>query len=161
MGKTKFLGWDKRTRTMLRYIKPGDIFLFELREGAFGVGRVVSKVSIGHIAEVFDTIVTTPDIQSLDIGSLHRAMPPVILDSYSLFDRKSEGDWRIVAHEEDYLPSGMENVFFTYGAAAGCCRKVDYLDRETEISKAEAEKLPDYSPEGELRIKRELLGKFP
>jgi hypothetical protein len=82
---------------------------------------------------------------------------PVKWDSYSTL----HGDWRIVAHQEDFAPSGMENVLFTYGAAAGSCRKVDYLDRESEISKTEAEELPDYSPEGELRIKRELLKKLP
>lgn len=161
MTKMKVLGWDKRPRTMLRHIKPGDLFAFSLGDGKFGLGRIVSKISVGHIAEVFDVVANSPDVHDFDVNTACRAMPPVILDSYSLFDKKSEGDWRIIAHDEGFVPSNMENVFFTYGAAAGSCRKVDYLDRETAISKAESDKLPDYSPEGELRIKRELLKNRP
>lgn len=28
MGDFKFWGWDKKPRTMLRFVKPGDIFVF-------------------------------------------------------------------------------------------------------------------------------------
>ncbi len=32
MSKIKIWGWNKKKRTMIRYIKPGDIFCFELSE---------------------------------------------------------------------------------------------------------------------------------
>lgn len=67
----------------------------------YGVGRIMTQNSLGHVAETFDKILTSPDVKSL---SFSRLGDPVILDSYSLFDRKLEGDWRIVAHQIDYEP---------------------------------------------------------
>ncbi|EBD8041094.1 phosphotriesterase, partial [Salmonella enterica] len=32
MSDYKFWGWDKKSRTMLRFVKPGDIFCFKLDE---------------------------------------------------------------------------------------------------------------------------------
>ena len=79
---------------------------------------------------------------------------PVILDSYGLFDRKIEGDWRIVAHDEGYIPHD-ESVRFTSGIASGC-KRIDIFDNEEAIAESEAKKLPDYSPMGEDDVIEEL-----
>ncbi len=52
MSNFKFLGWDKKLQTMLRYVKPGDIFCFQLGSNAYGFGLIISKVHIEHVLGV-------------------------------------------------------------------------------------------------------------
>ncbi|WP_260441417.1 hypothetical protein [Pseudomonas putida] len=74
----------------------------------------MTQNSLGHVVEIFDKVLNVPAVDSL---SFKRLGDPVILDSYSLFDRKAEGDWRIVAHDLDYRPSKQESVRYVYGVA--------------------------------------------
>lgn len=63
----KLWGWDKKTRTMLRFIKAGDIFCFKLDEQRYCFGRIIIKFMVGHIAELFDNISNSPDISEAEI----------------------------------------------------------------------------------------------
>ncbi|WP_197326187.1 Imm26 family immunity protein [Ralstonia solanacearum] len=153
---SKKLGWEAKPRTMLRYIRPGDVFALALGGGKYGIGRIISTVSLGHVAEFFDRIVGDPDVSVVDVCGWRRLKRPVILDSYSLFDRKTEGDWRIVAHQENFEPRLVSDVFFTYGDGDGR-RKVDVFDNETPVSASEARDIPSYSPLGDESVKREIF----
>lgn len=42
MSNFKFLVWEKKPRTMLRYVKPGDIFCFKADVGRYRFGRIMS-----------------------------------------------------------------------------------------------------------------------
>lgn len=108
----------------------------------------MTQNSLGHVAETFDKILTSPDVKSL---SFSRLGDPVILDSYSLFDRKLEGDWRIVAHQIDYEPPSEESIKFVYGVANNI-KLVDIFDNETDLV-GDKDKYPDYSPVGDGEIK--------
>ncbi|MDB0566533.1 Imm26 family immunity protein [Ralstonia solanacearum] len=153
---SKKLGWEAKPRTMLRYVKPGDVFVFALGNGKYGVGRIISTVSLGHVAEFFDQVVVDPNVSAAEVCEWKRLKRPVILDSYSLFDRKTEGDWRIVARQENFEPSAISDVFFTYGDGDGR-RKVDVFENETPVSSGEARNLPFYSPLGDEDVKREIF----
>ena len=37
MNSLKFLGWDKKPKTLYRYIKEGDIFAFQIKTDLFGL----------------------------------------------------------------------------------------------------------------------------
>jgi len=150
--KIKYYGWDKKPRTMLRYIKPGDIFSF-LKDGTYRFGRIMTKNRLGHVAELFEYYSNEPDPSKLT--STKRVGYPIILDSYSLFDRKREGDWRVVGHQEDYVPPQDEPMRFTLGMGGGC-KKVDIFDNETPISESEAKQLKNYAPLGEARVIKDL-----
>ncbi len=95
------------------------------------------------------------NIEGVDLGKVKRLGRPLVLDSYSLFDRKAEGDWRIVGHEPNFTPRDVGDVFFTYGDGSGR-RKVDVFDNETPVTAEEACKLPPYAPFGDGDVKREL-----
>jgi len=90
MGKNvhKIWGWDKKKRTMIRFMKPGDIFCFRLNEDKYCFGRIIAKTVVGHIAEVFDYISEEPNIDENQVERPLRLIEPVVLDSYSLFDKK-------------------------------------------------------------------------
>lgn len=157
MSRNKPSGWDAKPRTVLRSIRPGDLFLFVLEPGRYGVGRIVSAVSVGHVAEFFEPVLDTPDVTGFSPAEARRRGRPLIIDSYSLFDRKLEGDWRIVARQENFQPVDVDDVFFTYGDASNR-RKVDVFDRETAIDAAEASRLPPYSPHGDWQVRHKLYG---
>ncbi|PIT60665.1 immunity 26/phosphotriesterase HocA family protein [Snodgrassella alvi] len=155
MSDFKLWDWDKKPRTMLRFIKAGDIFCFKLNEQRYCFGRIIIKFMVGHAAELFDNISNSPAISEAEIKQARRLIEPVILDSYSLFDRKSEGEWRIIGHQQNYVPTDMDGVYFTYGVQQWC-KKVDIWENEIPISEQEAESLPHVAPLGDEDIK-ELL----
>lgn len=144
-------GWSSRKKTLLRNIEVGDIFCFSTSDG-YRFGRIMTRNRLGHVAEVFDMLAVSSDPIGVDFKRVGR---PVILDSYGLFDRKIEGDWRIVAHQEEYTPPVDESIYFTLGIGQSC-KRVDIYDNEESISELHAKELPDYSPLGELDVIEEL-----
>lgn len=155
MNKLNVFDWSKKTRTVLRSVKPGDIFMLEVRPGLFATGRIMSKVDFGHVAELLDIFVDKPQLSPEILLTAKRIGHPIVLDSYSLFDKKLAGDWRIIAHEEGYVPPAHDKVFFSYGAGASF-KKVDIFGNEVGISKADADKLPIYSPKEDWDVKEIL-----
>lgn len=65
-----------------------------------------------------------------------------MLDSYSLFDIKRVGEWRIIGREVDYEPTNVENVYFTYGEGL-TCKKVDVFGNEISISENESKEIQE------------------
>lgn len=161
MSDFKFWSWDKKPRTMLRFVKPGDLFCFKLDDGNYCFGRVMSKIMSGHVVEIFNFISKKPEITESDIAQSERAIPPVIIDTYSLFDRKTEGEWRITGHQNNYKPTNIDDVFFIYGIPVpgiGLLKKADINGNKVgEISEEEAKKYQWLSPNGDYDIKS-LLG---
>ena len=152
----KIWGWEKKPRTMLRYIKIGDIFCFKYDDHTYRFGRIMAKV-IFHIAEIFDYTFAQPIINEEDILSAGRLLV-IPLDTYSLFDRRSEGEWRIIGHQEDYIPKDAKDIWFSWGIASGC-RKSNVLDQTVFISEEEWITLPPLSPGGDYDVKREIANK--
>ena len=113
----------------------------------------MTKNRLGHVAEIFCGVSMVPDASRL--SEFKRLGHPVILDSYGLFDRKIEGDWRIVAHQSGYLPPEHDDTFFTSGIGLSC-KRVDIFDNEVPISPEQARSFRDYSPMGDQEIKEEL-----
>lgn len=155
MGDFKFWDWDKKPRTMLRFVKPGDIFCFRLDDERYCFGRIISEISVGHVAEIFDFISSLPEIREKDISHSQRLTELIILDTYTLFDRKIEadGDWRIIGHQNNYIPTNVENTYFTYGIG-NSCKKVDVFNNEISITESEAKKIPELTPLRDIHIKK-------
>lgn len=152
MSDFKLWGWDKKPRTMLRFVKPGDIFCFRLDKERYCFGRIISKIVTGHVAELFDFISDSPEITEINMSE--RAIPPIVIDTYSLFDKKIEegSDWRIIGHQNNYIPDNVDGVFFVYGVE-NSCKKVDVFDNESSISEKDAENYPRLTPHGDYQIK--------
>lgn len=152
---TKIWGWDKKPRTMLRYIKMGDIFCFQYDDYTYCFGQIIAKV-IFYIAKIF-TYTSDKPIISEDViqnGSLLTEL--VVLDAYSLFDRKTQGEWRIIGHQDNYSTSDAEGYYFAWGEGAEC-RKTDIFDNTIYISEEEGEVLPKLAPHGDYAIKKQIV----
>lgn len=147
-------GWDKKPRTMLRALEAGQIFCFKYDEKKFCFGRLMTKCCVGHIAEFFNYISDAPAITAEILSSCKRVSVQII-DSYSLFDRKTEGEWRIIGKRGNYIPSDVADIKFYMGIGSDL-RIVDYFDHETKASAEEAKKYPPLSPHGDYQIKTEL-----
>ncbi|WP_330986338.1 MULTISPECIES: immunity 26/phosphotriesterase HocA family protein [Enterobacterales] len=157
MSDFKFWGWDKKPRTMLRFVKSGDIFCFRLDEGKYCFGRVISKIMTGHVAELFNFTSPVPEVTGKNIIELERVIDPIVIDTYSLFDKKVEsgGDWRIIGHQSNYEPTNVEHVYFSYGLGSSC-KKEDVFGNAYSISEKEAWSLPRLSPQGDYDVKQLL-----
>ncbi|MFG6368233.1 MAG: immunity 26/phosphotriesterase HocA family protein [Lachnospiraceae bacterium] len=153
----KIWGWDKKPRTMLRYIKIGDIFCFKFDDHTYCFGRIMAKV-IFHIAEIFDYTSDQPIITEKDIRNVKRLIA-IPLDTYSLFDRKTEGAWRIIGHQENYTPEHVEDIWFSWGIGSGC-RKSNIFDHTVSISEEEWNALPSLSPSGDYCVKRKIADRL-
>lgn len=138
---------------MLRFIKPGDIFCFKLSQSSYAFGRVISKIMTGHVVEILGEPKSCPEADWSDILASPRKVPPFILDSYSLFDRKLEGEWRIIGRQTNFVPNKVDNVCFTYGVA-GSCKKVNVFGEESAITEKESKKYPLLSPMGDEQVKK-------
>ncbi|WP_373565886.1 Imm26 family immunity protein [Microbulbifer okhotskensis] len=140
---------------MLRFIKAGDIFCFQHTEATFVFGRISGRSSIGHIVEIFNLAKEEPTITERELNIATRALAPFIIDSYSLFDRKTEGEWRIIGRIKGFEPQDIDNIFFVYGVE-GLKRKIDFNDNDIAISDEEAEGVPRYSPRGHEQVIKAL-----
>jgi len=150
----KIWGWEKKPRTMLRFLKIGDIFCFKYDDHTYRFGRIMAKV-IFHIVEILDYVSDQPVIREEDILGADRLIVTP-LDTYSLFDRRSEGEWRIIGHQEDYVPpEDAKDIWFAWGIASGC-RKSNVFNQTVFISEEEWSALPSLSPGGDYDVKREV-----
>ncbi|MDX5631104.1 MULTISPECIES: immunity 26/phosphotriesterase HocA family protein [unclassified Brenneria] len=154
MSNFKLWGWDKKPRTILRSVKTGDIFCFKLDDSKYCFGRIISKIITGHVAEIFNFISKEPTISENNINIATRITPPIVIDTYSLFDKKIEkgSDWRIIGHQHDYIIKDVDDVFFVYGLG-NSCKKVDVFGNETSVSEKDAENYPELSPNGDYHVK--------
>ena len=65
----------------------------------------------GHIAEFFDFTSSLPEI-TIEQAKKAKRIDIEILDSYSLFDRKTEGEWRIIGTCNNYIHDDVEDIIF-------------------------------------------------
>jgi hypothetical protein len=134
---------------------PGDIFAFKINEELFGFGRLVANVSIGMVAEIFHYFSKQP---ILDLSKTNEwVIQPLILDTYSLFERKIEGDWRIIGHLDDNnLDEKFKDIKFVYGMPPKQLMAVSIDDSEQPISQQESASFRRYSPCGDYDVKQLL-----
>ncbi|HAL22896.1 MAG TPA: phosphotriesterase [Stenotrophomonas sp.] len=125
---------------MLRFIHPGDVFCFTRNDGNYYFGQIVSEALLGHHVRIFDLSQDTPEIAKQELLQAKEVLPPLIVDSYSIFDRKANdhGDWRIIGRLEVGDTSRFDAYFFCYGTERNW-KKVDAMGmNERPISDEEA-----------------------
>ena len=136
-------------------LQPGDVVSFELRPDRFGYGVVVSRIKIGHVAELFNYFTTTPEMPD-SLADEAKLFPPVILDANSLLEKGVEGNWGRVGSLENYIPGDEVRRFkFTCGIKGGYYT-TDIHNVNEDASDGEAARWPECSPWGDWDIKNYL-----
>lgn len=87
-------------KTNRKKIQKGDIFSFILH-GRFYYGRVFFNHYMGLLSYIYQYTTDKLD-EDQYFSNMAFFTPPLILDGYSLFQRKSEGDWGIIQTDPAY-----------------------------------------------------------
>ncbi|RSZ58703.1 hypothetical protein EJB06_13830 [Massilia atriviolacea] len=124
-------------------VSVGDIFAYKLEDGRFGFGRVVADASVGAFAEIFDYFAEQPVFDYTKIDTW--LVTPVPIESYSLLETRSIGNWRIIGHTPDFvLGPKYKTLRYVYGSSPNTLMWKDMEGKTGSISPAEAEGLPPY-----------------
>ena len=107
--------WDKKKRTKLSSLMVGDIFALKVDGGGYAFGRLAAKILGSFAAEFFDKIKTEPELSASEYQGLKAVVLPIEIDSYGLFDRKIEGDWRIIGRDAAYVYPNPDRRIFKIG----------------------------------------------
>lgn len=93
------------------------------------------KIITGHVAEIFrmvkkDALITPAELEHID-----PITDPVVLDSYSLFDKKTDPtrECRIIGHQEAIQTNRFKNYYFAYGTPESWT-KISALNVKEEAS---------------------------
>ena len=137
MSNLKILGWDKKPKTLYRYIKEGDIFAFQIKIDLFGFGRILAKNPLGVSAEIFDVFEANPDDffrnKNYDRTT---TLFVTILDAHSLFQEKLDTEWRIIAKDTNY-DNPYADIYTSISPIMKIMHNPDF-SKKMEITKEEA-----------------------
>lgn len=153
MSKIKLWSWDKKPRTMIRYVKVGDIVCFEIDSSGnkFGYGQIIARLTAGFAFKGLDILHTNPDSITIDeFESAEQLGKVFILDVYTTLDKKKflqNGEWRVIGSEDDFklLDSDINSVYFSMGGK-GMYQKKNWLNETFPISDEEADNYLAYGP---------------
>jgi hypothetical protein len=130
---------------------PGDLFSFRYDEKHYGFGRLISNVSMGMVAEIYDYFSGSPIFDPN--RSEKWLVDPVLLDSFGLFERRSEGEWISIGKTPDYVtPDKFNDVFFVTGTP-GKFQAVRVDNSRLDISQEAAIGHRRYTSCGDTQIK--------
>ena len=94
----------------------GDIFSVKQDNREYAFGRCISQISVGHIVEIFDYF-SEENIFDTNITN-KRLFEPVPIDTWGLFGkRKKEGIWKVIGHEDHFIPENVDHLRY-WGMAA-------------------------------------------
>ncbi|HDS1509318.1 hypothetical protein I5U67_05610 [Stenotrophomonas maltophilia] len=119
---------------MLRFIRAGDVFCFTRNDRKFYFGQIISKALIGHCVQIFDLCKYAPEISKNELLHVKVTIPPIILDSYAIFDRKVDvhGDWRVIGQSDIGDTSRFESYFFCYGIESNW-KKISAMGSDEQV----------------------------
>jgi hypothetical protein len=138
---------------------PGDLFAYKLDDRRYGFGRVIAKVSIGAIAEIFDHFSSQPVFDHSSPKSW--LIPPVPIDCFSLLEMGDMGDWRIIERQPDFVPGEeFRRLRYVYGTPPNALIATDIFGNKKPIHVAEAKGLPEYSAYNDFRFKKMILARL-
>jgi len=133
-------------------LESGDVLSIDLGNNEYAFARVLTKVSIGHCIEILDFIGNSPN-QHSEIDFESRLLTPQIIDSYSLFWLRKEGDWEIEAKQKDFVPSQDEQTKYEFGDAMNLTL-IDIFGNTEPKSRKDETRYAPYSPKGDIQIKK-------
>ena len=155
--KIQIWGWDKKPRTMRRYLKRGDIFCFRYDDSRYCFGRIIERDETSFcIIEIFDYVSEKPEISVEQVENAKRLISPDTVDDYCLFDRKTDGEWRIIGHQEDYRAADYDDIYLTFGIGNDW-KKKDLYGNITKILPDDRHKYILHSCNDDYYVKERLL----
>ena len=72
-------------------------------------------MNVGHVIQFFDFFQASPTITVEELSRAQFIGKPIIVDSYTLFDRNPVWSWQIIGHQVDFDPSPFKDLAFKWG----------------------------------------------
>lgn len=96
----------------IKEINRGDIFSFE-KDGFFYYGRILTNHFLGLFSIIYKYKTKNLNLDS-DVSNFDAISPPIILDGYSLFQIKIDGNWGVVMKDLNYrIPDHLKDLVFS------------------------------------------------
>lgn len=159
----KLWDWEKKERTQMRYLKRGDIFCFTYDKQNYCFGRIIESVPKEYcIVEVFDHISDKPEIDEQTVLNAKRFVSPFNVESKFTFQDKLRGDWRIIGHQDDFMPEDYDEIYITTSDEFGHLAKMDFHGNIERIPKEDRDKyiIRDYRDPRKNFICDEVINKL-
>lgn len=147
-------GWEKKPRTKLSSLVVGDVFALAVDRGGYAFGRLVSRIPGGYLVEVFNIVKNAPVIDAAEYVDLKVLIRPMAIDCYGLFDRKIEGDWRVIGRDVGYKYPAPDTCLLKYGAM-GDYKYINVLGERVEYL-GDPEDVPLMSISGDYHVQEKI-----
>ena len=131
----------------------GDVLAFKIDEGLYGFARLIKKIELGYVSDVYAETSSSPKEGLAKIQTIKQF--PVILDTFSLLEM-GEGEWEVVGHLELGGDNRAEGLKFVFGTPPYDSKSIDVNENEEKISEQESLGLFPYEQMGDDDV-RELF----
>jgi hypothetical protein len=131
----------------------GDVLAFKIDEGVYGFARLIKKIELGYVSEIYAETSTSPKEGLAKIKTIKKF--PVILDTFSLLEM-GEGEWEVIGRLEVDEDKRVEGLRFVFGTPPYDLKSIDVNENEEKISEQESLGLFPYEQMGDEDV-RELF----
>ncbi|EKT4524841.1 cytoplasmic protein [Pseudomonas putida] len=132
----------------------GDILSFKIDEGVYGFARLIRKIELGYVAEIYSETAASANEGLAVINKIKKF--PVILDTFSLLEM-GEGEWSVIGNAQGENDKQVDSLRFVFGTAPYDLKSIDVNENQQEISESDSLGLPPYEQMGDEDV-RELFG---
>ncbi len=132
----------------------GDILSFKIDEGVYGFARLIRKIELGYVAEIYSETAASASEGLAVINKIK--IFPVILDTFSLLEM-GEGEWSVIGNAQGGNDKQVDSLRFVFGTAPYDLKSIDVNENQQEISEIDSLGLPPYEQMGDEDVK-ELFG---
>ena len=141
----KILGWEKKPKSLVRYLNAGDYFAYQIGEGLYGWGQLLARNDLGWSAIFFKYLTDNADNFDINNPEQQERLFITIVDAYRLFQDKSYGDFRIIVQVKIF-DNPYKNEFVSIDGETSSLRNPDFSVTK-KISDEEIDAIATKKPE--------------
>lgn len=128
----------------------GDVVAFKIDEEVYGFARLIKKIELGYVSEIYSETAASPSKGLSVINKIKKF--PVILDTFSLLEM-GEGEWCVVGNAEGGNDKKVDGLRFVFGTAPHDLKSIDVNGNQQKISEDDSIGLPPYEQMGDEDVK--------
>lgn len=128
----------------------GDVVAFKIDEKLYGFARLIKKIELGYVSEIYSETAASPSEGLSVINKIKKF--PAILDTFSLLEM-GEGEWCVVGNAKGENDEKVERLRFVFGTAPYDLKSIDVNENEQKISEDDSTGLPPYEQMGDEDVK--------
>ncbi|WP_241807117.1 Imm26 family immunity protein [Pseudomonas putida] len=148
-GSDKCEDASVRKNQAIKY-SSGDILAFKIDEEVYGFARLIRKIELGYVSEIYCETAVSPSEGLSVINKIKKF--PVILDTFSLLEM-GEGEWSVIGNAKGENDDKIDGLRFVFGTPPFDLKSIDVNEDEKKISENDSLGLPPYEQMGDEDVK--------